>query len=603
MAAFLPSVVVNISLTFDTRLKVRLGPVQKSTEGLVNDNSQFGVSSDKWDKKPRSIWSAKPQDSIDIGEEPLIVSSGSELNASFVTNRVPKKASIELPGHRPAGTFSLTFDFQELPIDPRTVRGAAVHIYLGTVSQSGFASAMHDTFDDTIESSVLRPGTLGSRASQIMAGTVDEWEVVHGEDGSTVTMSGRDLRGVLIDSPIATSPTGAHTVLEKMDLTKPIDVVVDQLLGFSPLLLGGKISVERVGWPDGEALPAPGPDSLPTHRKGAKGKTTPRATASCSHDKITFWDLITKWCFQVGAIPYFVGTQLYISPARGLYSQQRDRMEGRLKTPFVNGAARTVDAQSGAAISPMYVRRLIYGRDISSVSFKRKFGGYRRPKRIRVTSTDTSSKTKGSTIVEGIYPALTKEQLRFTRSSPDGKSDEKETLYIPVAGVTDPKQLFEMARAVFNEIALGEVGGSCSTNNLSSFGGDNSDPDLLSLRPGDAVEFAADTRALNPNAPLVSPFTDSLRNSFETQVKTLEAKLKDKNFARVLAATAQGSITDIQSFFRISSVSYEWGTDGLKIDFDFENFIEPVHGENDEKTDPEDSRAVARTTTRVRGAQ
>jgi hypothetical protein len=58
----------------------------------------------------------------------------------------------------------------------------------------------------------------------------------------------------------------------------------------------------------------------------------------------------------------------------------------------------------------------------------------------------------------------------------------------------------------------------------------------------------------------------------------------------------------VQSFFRVSSVSYDWSVDGLKVDFDFENFIEPVHGAEDEEDDPEDLRVVPRAVKKVRGA-
>lgn len=59
--------------------------------------------------------------------EPLVLRRG-DANVSYVLNRVPKRASVELPGYRQAATFELTVDFKELPIDPRTLQIGRAHV-------------------------------------------------------------------------------------------------------------------------------------------------------------------------------------------------------------------------------------------------------------------------------------------------------------------------------------------------------------------------------------------------------------------------------------------------------------------------------------------
>ena len=565
MSIYYPSVMANIRMTFDTSLKIIAPPPPKSVEDAVSRIAK-ALSLPSLPSIPET--------------EALIVSTGSALNASFVSGRVPKSATISLPGHRPAGTFSLTFDYSDLPIDPRTVKGAAVDIFLGTVTATNFAAGMGDSPDTREETSVLRPNAVGSAASLIMTAMVDEWEVEHGEDGSTVTISGRDMRGVLIDAPIATDPQHAHDILDHLPMTGTIVEVIDALVKACPLFIGLTLEVVATDWPKTSLglpgpLPSPGKDSVAQHTKGAKGKNKGKATAACSHDKLTFWDLITKWCFLCGAIPYFVGTTLHISPARGLYAQKRARIQGLLSTSFAGGKPRIIDQETGSVVAPMYLRKLIYGRDISSLSYKRKYAGWARPKNVIVTSTDLSKSAKGAAVIQGIYPPADKKVV--TRVSANGKSEEAESLYIPVAGVHDVAQLQVIAEAVYHEIGSGESGGSCETVNLASFGGDNADPDLLKLRPGDAVELGVDTRSLKEKNPLVSPYVDSLRIGFEEQIKILTSKLKDVNLARVVAATSHGKISSLQNFFRVSEVHFNWSEEGLKISFEYHNFIEALH--------------------------
>jgi hypothetical protein len=500
--------------------------------------------------------------------QPLVTEKGT---TSYVLNRVPSSASVELPGHRPAGRFTLTFPFNDLPIDPRTVASCAVDIYLGTVRASDFAAGMRGAVNTNgTKPSVLdTSGFFGGQTNPnlLMSGLVDEWHAEHSEDGSSVTISGRDLRGILIDTPIATDPAAGEQLLDTLNLVQPIQLVIRDLLSKHPMMPGIKVRVSLSEW--GGTTPIPGAGALPRHKRGAKNKNTGgKMSAAGSPEKLSYWDLVTKLCYLVGAIPQFVGSELRIRPVRSLFDQQRAGFDPANPTPFVGGIPRVIDAESGATVKPMTVRKMLYGRDIQELQFSRKFGGYQAPRQVCCVHV-----TPGRAMVQGKFPSTEV----ATRLFASGQKSIADILYVPVADICDADRLAQIAQAIYEEVGRGEVGGTCKTKKLSSFGGDNSDPDLLKLRPGDAVEFATDVRELTKTAPLVSAYTDHMRTPFEKQVEMLAGRIGDRNLARVILATARGSINEVQGFFRVSAVHYSWGEDGLAVSMDFQNFIEKTY--------------------------
>jgi len=174
-------------------------------------------------------------------------------------------------------------------------------------------------------------------------------------------------------------------------------------------------------------------------------------------------------------------------------------------------------------------------------------------------------------------------KAQATSVSPSGAVSEEEVLRISVAGIRSKKALTEIAKNVFEEVGRGEMGGSVHTRSLASFGTDpgnpvsgNADPDVVHIRPGDAVELLFDTRRLSNQAPLVSEATDFYRAPFDDVVRQVQRKLgtTDDDIARVIVASARGAIIELQSVFRVCNVKLDWSSSGLAIAFDFQNYIE-----------------------------
>ena len=550
---YYPSMVVHLGLRFDETLMVK-------ARDASTDAPQLQQASDKQDPAQEAPYL-----------EPLAVKG---QGASWILNLVPTKASVELPGIRTAGKFSLTFDYRALPIDPRLMSAIIVEIHLGAVDardySDGVAGMVYgDTFQPT---SILRTrdaAGIPDNDSLLMIGACDTNECSYDGGLGEVHLEGRDLRGMLLDGKIR---PGA---LDKVDLTQPISKVVAAILDSVTLDHSVTINVVAVGFQSalqsgrglsGEPSPAD-VDGLTRVRQGADGDGAKSKPAG--GDKLTYWDIIVQYCFLVGAVPYFQGQTLMIRPARDIYAQ----LDQSAPTPFLDGLPRQVDegGEGGGVVKkPLRVRRLVYGRNVESLSCQRKYQGGAKVPIVEAVGIDDTVRGAQKLIVEQWPPA----------DSDAAKSKgENERIRIPVHGVRSRERLRSIAQDLYEEIGRGEIGGTCKTKSLSSFGAGNEDPDMLRVRPTDAVELSVDVRSLSSRAPLVSELTEANRRPFDEQVKVLNARLGDINLARALVATARSSVVDSLRWFRTSSVRFEWSVkNGVGISFDFQNYIVPRHG-------------------------
>lgn len=525
--------------------------------------------------------------------------TGGDSRVSYVLNRVPKRGTVERPGYRQAGTFEFTIDFKDLPIAPQLIRSAAVEVHLGSVPDAAFAEGIERADARGVRASTLRTRNADNtpnRDTLAFVGLVDRWKIHHGERESEVTIAGRDLRALLIDSPM--DPRALAT----LELGEDIVGVVEQLLDIHPLGDQFEVVADESEWPNGR-IPSPmGVALAPRHRRGARGRRrSARANPPGRSQQFTYWDMVVRFCYLCGAIPYFEGYQLFVRPARSLYAQRAAGTPIN-PTPFDGGRPRSVDAETDGALDPaLRVRRMVYGRNIATMEFERRFGGGARPKTVRVVTTDTSATARGARgqVLTAEWPAAdAPERVRRTRVAPSGGQAQQEVLNVPVAGVRDLGRLQQIARAVFEEIGRGEVTGSCETKSLASFGGDARDADLLRLRPGDAVEFLTDVRAGSLASPLVASLVEFERDSLENVVRALAARLGDERLARAIVVSSRGSVRQVQRFFRTSTVKYEWSTErGIQVRFDFQNFVEAVF--DPEPAHDARARAAARTAAEV----
>lgn len=582
MTTFRPACAVRFKLSFDENLTLAApGPLESVPDRVRNPPSIRGVPV----------------------IEPLVLQTTGD--ASFTMPQVPLELNFEKPGYRQAGKFSMRMPFRNLPIDPRTVRAAAVEIYTGAVADTDFAAGYRNTSTQAMLQT-SRNGDLNTDTLR-MVGVVDEWQVESNDKGSIVTIEGRDLRGLLIDVKVAAggNVSIANQIIDSLDLSMNVQEVVTQLLRYNPNFDAITVLCNPADWPNG-VIPSPGGSGkVARHRLGARGKRKGGrlATPAASRD-LSFWDLIVNVSYLVGGIPYFQWDQLTIRPGATVYDKLRGPVDPvRNPTPFQGGNERLLDLIAKQPMfPPLRVRRLVYGRDVQSLTFSRKLAGRKRPKVVRVIAVDQTSDRVGvEKQVRGIWPPVTEQEARRTKGNSGKGPTQSEIEDFPApSGITDPDQLTAIAEALYNEIGRGELGGAIVTKNLSSFGGDNTDPDLLRLDPGDGVEILVDTHAATGGAPLVSSYTDANRDSFESQVRKIESVLRaggavtgEDTLARVIVATARGQVAELQSFFRVENVKYNFDKDkGAKISFDFQNYVVIRSQVEDANPDPGDPTRV-----------
>lgn len=597
-ATYYPACTVNLKIKFDESLSLTPEGIQSfSVNGLVN--------------QPQGVQAGKP-----LGA-PLILAGTQPENGISLT-RVPKSASVELPAIRKAGTFKLTFDFRDLPIDPRTVRSVGVEIFLDSVQADNFAAGVTQVNSRAgNRASLMSPEQRGSLLvpamdNLVLKGLADGWHVSHTSGGSTVTIEGRDLTGMFLNTPITAELVG------KCPLDVPIDEVVRWIVSKLPWGKDVQVAASPAPlWPN-KVVPKLADIEefrLTTARvrHGANGKKV-KASAGANQDKLNFWDLITRYCYLVGAIPSITMqinqkpdvqgylSTIYIQPATSALSIQEAFNKGRVQAgydpriPFVDFQPRKVDNRE------FVVRRMVFGRNIEDMQVERRFSG-KIPKIVEVISYNPSSKEKGRARLltarsnnQSYFPQLNPSlspmekaellgQQPLVRNakgsgrtgvSPRGNEGKDDVLRIPVPGGYPQKRLQEIANALFTEISKGEMGGSVKTKSLASFGAGNEDPDLLRLRPGDGITLGIEARPLENRAPAVHPLVDQKRQSAYELMQDMVTRLGvDMNLARVIVATMRNLVLELQDTYRVNTVKFDWDVArGITVAFDYHNYVE-----------------------------
>ena len=486
----------------------------------------------------------------------------------------PISASVEVPSPREAGRFSLEFLYRDLPIDPRMFSSLTAKVYMGGVSADKSAQGIGGqgySLGDNPALVALTDDNL------VVLGIVDEVRVRHDGQMSRVTLEGRDLRGVLLDSP---APAALFT---QLDLRQPIQNVVRQILDKHPL--GSNFTLwyfpNEWGVVAGDPLKAPpspfSSDNSTRVRLGASGKES-KGTPKTG-EEVSFWDLITNYCFLCGVLPYFSGTKLILRRARSYW------------------------AQLGT------VRGMIYGRDVLSLEINRKFQGANGAKgrAVMVTAINTDSEERGNgRLIEVIYPpgirvldtgnpdnratSKTGKSLKTTapsfsagevvavqagQISPSGTVAYSDVLRVPVAGIKDRAQLLEVAQAIYEEVGRGEMSGAFETCNLSTYGRPDIEADLLKLRPGDAVRIQVDERLSTGQAPAVSPLQKDATTAAAERIREMTSRGIPARMAAAIVQSAERGVPALAPIFRAKHVKFDYSvTTGVKITCDFENYVE-----------------------------
>ena len=516
---------------------------------------------------------------------------------SRLNGLVPLSLSVELSSYRKGGKYSFKIPFRDFPIDPRLIKAGSARIFADTVSASAFAAGMAQSLPRSSSarmyfqrSSLLTP----SDSNLLISGPLDPPKLSLSGDDAMLEFEGRDNVATLSDAPIDPA------VLSKVDVSKPIDNVVTQILSLHPLVTQRKIdpfvvTIQPSDWPNG-VIRSPGTaDGLTRVRKKASGEGAQVHPGADPTSSISFWDLIVQYCQLVAAVPWFQPDgSLLIRPALSLYDWQwaEQNYDPRVQSPFAGNVPRTIKMATGGAAEINY-RRMVFGRNIEELTFERKTSGVK-ARVVRVVSIDTDAQGRGykQKLLVAEYPkggigAQGKgDKAKISSVTPDGDKASTDVLRVAVHGIRDLAVLQEIAQGIFNEVMHQEISGHCQTKDLSSFGGSNADPDLLRLRVGEPVQILTDSSAFDANAPHVSELLTHERRAFEEEVAAVKPFVgNDENFARAVVATARNLVPGLQNTFRTSAVKFDFDFGGdepsVSVGFDFQNYVDAqYHGVN-----------------------
>lgn len=471
---------------------------------------------------------------------PESVSGSTGDDMTTIGQIAPQSVSIVRSGPATADTCALTIDWADMPVDPRILRSAAYELTLGVVSADDYEAGMErgETRSDGSLLSIVGSldGATPVGACRVV-GFVDEATVrFDGENGDSIDLQCRDASAVLRDAML---PTGAS-----IDLSLPLDEAIRSFLDSVHATTRGMTVVwEATGDP-----PTPS-TSTPTRRQPRRGAVQRRPRRG--GESMSLWDHITDVVRAQGLLPLVRGWDIVVTDPRTVYTT-----EG--------------------------VRRMVYGRNLSSLEFTRKIGGLKVPT-YEVRCYDPE---RGRTLWAR-YPVADGQRAsgvlgideqpgpgRANEVPPSGSNPDEGIRVMLVSGITDTAVLARVARGMFEQVGRQEITGRFETSDAWSYDTEPELADLLSLTAGDAVEIlvsrsgTTEDEAVGSNTTLAEIQAMDRRRRSDYMVGLGWSRAVADRFAALQDATG------FQTVFRVSDVNITFDPDsGLRVSIDFMNYI------------------------------
>jgi hypothetical protein len=259
------------------------------------------------------------------------------------------------------------------------------------------------------------------------------------------------------------------------------------------------------------------------------------------------WDYLDTIVGAIGHTIRVEGTDIIIQRARSLF-------DGR-SLPRLGDTYQPRNLKSGR----YEVRTFIWGRNITELKVAHE---YTRAEAKGIEVRSYSPRRKSTNIAR--FPELND---RPTHPLPGDKGDAHWKVVRVAPGIEDPVTLKRVAEDVYNNLFRNELQVNLKTRNLSSFGGDGSDPDVLDMRPGDNFQVLV---ARGENESVQGIFEGDDPNKL---VERLTGMGYTSAFANAYALTYLSS--GFQTIYRAREIGVTWDTeDGIAIELTGHNYIE-----------------------------
>lgn len=443
---------------------------------------------------------------------------------------IPIAATLKLQGIREGNRLTLEIPFASFPFDPRAIRSVGVEFFLGTISAEAFDRGAHSSTLNVIPYEYTDDAGR-QRTNLRFRGWVDEIEVDYPDDDEPIVRLECSDNSRLLAEQIA--PPGLT-----VDGKKPIDQAIANYLANFPQFRGLKVEYRPPGVTPpklGEALAKTAfrPNLGPPPSKGGDSK-------------LTVFDYVVDVAGALGHVAYVDDSTIVIQQPHTKYS---NRFDGRSDDPFKGRIL-----PSGVELKN---RLLVYGRNLEAMNIRRKFTKAS-PTNIEVRSYHGARK---KTLVAR-YPL---KNDRVLRALP-GESVDQKWQVVRIRGVKDEKTLRIIAQTYYEMQGRNEIQIRVTTQKLASYGGGNSDPDLLDLKAGDPVDIGI-ARDLIYTAGV----------SEEETTSDAERFLMKLGYSPSFAKAYSKAVNNIglPKTFRVREVQYDWSSEeGITIDIGLINYIE-----------------------------
>ncbi len=456
---------------------------------------------------------------------------------------IPKSASWHQNGVKEAQELDAVIKYIDCPIDPRICRAVAVELYLGCVDEDSFVAQNDHTA--ATNATIIPTGFVGplgeTRTNLRFQGWVNDWAVDFGEGEPTITLKCQDNSQMLHNQE---QPPRLC-----LDMKKPIDqAIADYLANFVQF---AGLSVEYR--PPGDTPPtlntvlsgtAYRPNLGPPMSKGGGG--------GGGTSKQSVWDYLTDITGSISHNIRMDGTSIIVQKVRSLMAADAGSSAARPDDPF---EGRTVQGVS------FQYRRFLYGRNIQNMKIGRNYTK-KQVANIEVRSYVTERKL----CLVGRFPTP---QARQLYALPGNVTDQKWTV-VKVAGITDQNMLNAIAQDYYESMGRQEMSVNIKTKNLASFGGDNTDPDILDMKVGDTFELLVnrDLDNVNDLTRIETALTAAGQNAALMTALGFSA-----GFANAYAQAYTNA--NFLTLYKLKGMKVDWSCDdGVTLDIDGINYIE-----------------------------
>jgi hypothetical protein len=435
-----------------------------------------------------------------------------------------------------------------MPLDVTVIKGAVVQVFAGTVTAENYKAGILTMDGDRMvdASSVIAQ----TKDKSIFVGLADNIRMSSGR-GSTLAFRARDLTQILIDYKVPTS------VIENLpDPEIPLNRWIMNVCATHPVI--SQYITACVNHKS-DALQIP----LASTSQGfsnAGSKKHGKRYVPKTFSGLSYWDLIVDVCVGAGWIPNVENTEIAIRKAQTFLGREYWK-----DTRF----SRVIDGER------THVRKLVHGRNVKDISIERDIAGVSVPAVQVITSRNGIT---GSATFPPADSLKSKSLADRPTFSGDGQEQQQKILVIPVSGPSDSETLQRLAKDLWEIIKRQEFKGTVATTDIYSYGGDESDPDNLYLRPGDPVEYTPDTDA---------SFSDDIVKAYSMDEGVFENMLRhydqdDSTEGETFRLIAMEILrrSKRQRVFRVSEVQHTFNAQsGYDIKVDFHNYYEVLWDE------------------------